>query len=295
MASYTLLYNRAIKSLGRLTGMDGTAAKHENKEARMRSGILPLGKAWLALCLLLPTPSMAQSDFGVWADAAVEKKINKKWSVDVGAEWRSRDDLGKTDRWSFGFSGEYKPIKGLKLGAGYDLLVDNNERISYHDDPNEAGQANYGQPNKRADFWGTRHRFHFDATGSMKLGRWSLSLRERWQYTYRPEKTVNERYDYDDDEMDGKPKTYRGKGKNVLRSRLQVEYDIKGLPVEPYANAEMYNAWNVEKMRYTVGADWKITKKHVVGLCYRFQKVYNNDDDFEPDRHIIGLSYKFKF
>lgn len=247
------------------------------------------------LLLLFPLSLHAQSDFGLWADATAEKKFSKQWSMDIGAEWRSRDDVGKTDRWSFGVGGEWKPVKGLKIGAGYDLLVDNNERVTYHDDADEVGHANYGQPNKRADYWGTRHRFHADIAGSLAFGRWTLSLRERWQYTYRPEKTVSERYDYDDEEMDGKPKTFRGKGKNVLRSRLQVSYNIKGVPIDPYANAEMYNAWNVEKVRYTVGADWKVTKHHVVGLCYRFQKAYDDDDDYDSDRHIVGVSYKFKF
>ena len=82
----------------------------------------------------------------------------------------------------------------------------------------------------------------------------------------------------------------------VLRSRLQVEYDKKGLPIEPYASVEMYNdldGFKIKKMRYTVGADYKITKKHSVGLYYRYQDFPDNDEG--ESSHILGIGYKFKF
>lgn len=243
---------------------------------------------------IVPMAVSAQSDFGIWTSIGAEKKINKKWSVGLEGEWRTRNNLHTNDRWSVGVDGTYKPLKWLKFGAGYTLIYNNIEKITYHDDADEIGQANYGKPNKRANYWGVRHRFHVEATGDVDLGRFNLSLRERWQYYYRPEKTVDERYDYDDDEMDGKPKTYSGKGKNVLRSRLQVAYDIPNCTVEPYVSGEIYNSWEINKARYTAGAEWKITKQHVVDLYYRYQKSYNDDDE-TAEHHILGISYKFKF
>ena len=132
-------------------------------------------------------------------------------------------------------------------------------------------------------------------TASQKLGNFQVSLRERWQYTYRPEKTIDQRWDFDDDEYDGKSKTYSGRGKNILRSRVQISYDIPNSHFESYVSAEMYNGWSVEKMRYTAGVDWKITKKHAVGAYYLYQAVHDDDDDNEPNLHILGLEYKFKF
>ena len=81
----------------------------------------------------------------------------------------------------------------------------------------------------------------------------------------------------------------------MLRSRLQVEYDKKGLDVTPYINAELFNAWSLQKIRYTAGLDWKLSKQHTLGAFYRYQYVRNDDDDLEPNRHLIGVSYKFKF
>ena len=243
------------------------------------------------LCLLMGVTAMtamAQSDdFGIWTSVEVQKKIDKKWSVGAEAEMRTRDDAGTIDRWSGGFDVDYKIMKGLKLSAGYSYLYDNNLRQTFHSD---------GTLNKEAKYWGSRHRFQVSLTGERGFGNFGVSLRERWQYTYRPEQSVSERYDYDDEDWDGEAKTWRGKGKNVLRSRLQVEYKLKALGLTPYASAEMYNAWSVQKMRYTLGADWKITKQHVVGLYYRYQNVRHDDDfDNEPNRHILGLGYKFKF
>lgn len=134
----------------------------------------------------------------------VLRKLNKKWSVGVETEMRTRDNTSTIDRWSFGVNGEYKATKRLKFGAGYELLYDHNEKYTYKTN---------GDLNKYANYWGLRHRLHFDVTGNLNFGKWNLALRERWQYTYRPEKTIAQRYDFDDEDYDGKAKTYSGKGK----------------------------------------------------------------------------------
>ena len=233
-----------------------------------------------ALLLMGSMPIMAQSDdFGLWSEVNLEKKLSKKWSLDAGVEYRNRDNMKTADRWSFGVDANYKLTNWLKLSAGYSLLNDHYYKL------NDSGK-------KYADYWGLRHRFNVSATASQSFGNLTLSLRERWQYTYRPEKTVD-RWDYDDEEWE--KKTYNGKGTNVLRSRLQIEYDKKGLAITPYANVEFFNAWSLQKTRFHVGADWKLSKQHTVGAFYRYQTVRDDDDDNEPNIHMIGLSYKFKF
>ena len=247
---------------------------------------------------LLPIWGYAQSDdFGTILSVEADKKINKKFTVGLEAEMRTRDDVKTVDRWSAGVQVSYKLLSWLKASAGYTFLYDNNERISYYEEGDgkvEKGVVNVGDPKKCAQYWGTRHRFQVSLTGSHKLGNLELSLRERWQYTYRPEYTVDERWSYFDDDYDGEEHTYRGRGKNVLRSRLQAEYKIKGFPGTPYAHVELFNSWSLEKVRYTVGYNWKINKQHSVGLFYRYQTV-NSDDDNEANRHLIGLDYQLKF
>lgn len=249
---------------------------------------MTIKKLLLAAMLLMPTATFAQADdFGIWTSISAAKKVNKKLSFDIDAELRTRDDASELDRWSVGVGVQYKLTKWLKANVGYSLLRDNNQKITY--------KESNGMPNKRAEYWGTRHRVSASLTASQKLGNIELSLRERWQYTYRPEKTISQRWDYDDEDYDGKAKTYSGRGKNVMRSRLQVSYDIPHSHFEPYVNAEMYNAWALEKMRYSAGIDWNVSKKAAVGLYYIYQSVHDDDDDNDPNRHIVGLEYKLKF
>ena len=252
------------------------------------------------MMLLLPLTAVAQGDdFGLDFSLEAQKKLSKAWSLSLEGEMRTRDNTKTTDRWSIGLDVDYKVTKWLKASAGYTLLYDNNERISYFEELDDEvldGDADAGDPKKCAKYWGTRHRFNVSLTFDKKLfGDFKFSLRERWQYTYRPEYTVSERWSYLDNAYDGKEKTYESKNIHVLRSRLQVEYDKKGLALTPYGNVEFFNAWSLQKIRYTVGLDWKLSKQHSLGAFYYYQYVRDDEDDLEPNRHMIGVSYKFKF
>ena len=252
---------------------------------------------WCLIICPLSYSSAQSDDFGLDFSVEAEKKIDKQWSVSLAGELRRRDDAKTNDRWSIGLGVDYKIAKWVKASAGYSLLYDNTKRISYSDqeDVDDGDFDEVGMPKKCAQYWAPRHRFNVSLTFDKKLfGDFRFSLRERWQYTWRPEHTVSERWSYLDEAYDGKAKTYGGSGKNVLRSRLQVEYDRKGLSLTPYANVEFWHAWKLQKTRYTVGLDWKLSKQHAVGAFYYYQKV-NDDDDLEPNRHLLGVSYKFKF
>ena len=234
------------------------------------------------ILLVLALNVSAQDDFGMWYSVGAEKKIDKKLSLEAEAEFRTRNDSKTVDRWTGALDLSYKILPWLKASGGYKFLYNNNkEKITYN--------ANGAYNNWRPSYWSTRHRLHLDLTGSLTLGDFEFSLRERWQYTYRPEATTT-RYDFDNSKWEDT--TVKGKGKNVLRSRLQVEYDIPHSKITPYASVELFNAWSLQKTRYTLGADWKLNKKHEIGAYYRYQNV--NDDD-EPNGHVLGLSYKFKF
>ena len=249
--------------------------------------MLKMPKAALALlaAMVLAVPACAQGDTetGLWTSAEVQKKLSKQWNVSAEAEYRLRDDFGSTDRWTLSASAAYKPAKWLKLDAGYKFLrVLNDDETTWKDngvDPNKWTPA----------WWCTKHRLYASATATLPVGRFDLSLRERWQYTYRPETTVG-RYDVDDDEWEDKVKS--GKAQHVLRSRLQAGYDIPKCKVDPYASMELYHAkGGLQKIRYTAGADWKVTKQHVVSAFYRYLDSRSDD----PDMHVVGLGYKYKF
>lgn len=243
-------------------------------------------KFLLIFAIFLPLLAAAEDDFGLWYSIGAEKKIDKRWSAEIDGEFRTRNDARTADRWSIGADVDYRILKWLKASAGYSWLYNNNpEKITYHTD----GSLNGWRPS----YWGSRHRFNISLQGKISLGRFDISLRERWQYTYRPGQNVK-RYDFDDNAWDYN-RHVRGKGSNVLRSRLQADWSRKKCPFNPYASVELFNNWVLDKTRLTLGCDYKINKHNVVGLAYRFQATTSHDDDDEPNSHILQLSYQFKF
>jgi len=232
-----------------------------------------------------PLSSMAD-DTGLVLSAEASHKIKKGLNVDIEAEFRSRNDFRTADRVSVGADISYKVLPWLKASGGYCVLIDNNrEEITYQDDG-----VSYN--NWRPSYWGVRHRFNVTLTGSHKFQRVEVSLRERWQYTYRPSKVID---NFDFDEAMWEDHEVRGKGKNVLRSRLQLEWDIPKCKFDPFASVEFHTARRLEKTRFILGVDHTIKKTHNFKIYYRYQAVNNKGGDNEPDIHMLGLGYTYKF
>ena len=245
-------------------------------------------------CQMAFSPVRAQDDdFGVWAEANIEKKLSKRMTLEGDVELRTRDDVGEIDRWSVGVGVDYKLTDWLKAGLSYTLLDDNNHKV------NSSGK-------KYSDYWGLRHRLNVSLTASKDFGNLTVSLRERWQYTYRPEKTVDRYWNYTDDDDDryyGEPvvkrgvtetHTYRGKGSNKWRNRLQLKYKLTKM-WRPYINAEStIGGSGLDKMRYSLGTEIRLTKQHWLDTKYLYQHSYK-DDDSEGNRHVIAIGYTYKF
>jgi len=231
------------------------------------------------MALAFASQAKAQSDdFGIWTEANVEKKVNKQLTLDGGVEMRTRDDVGEIDRWSVGVGASYKLTDWLKASAGYTFLYDNNEKW------NNSGT-------KVARYWGERHRFNAGLTASYSFGNLGISLRERWQYTYRPEKTVDrERVSTGAIEE----KTYNGKAKHLWRNRLQLKYKVNKM-WRPYVSGETFvGGSGFDKLRLAAGTEVRLTKQHWLDFKYIFQKAYDDDDD-EGNRHVICIGYTYKF
>lgn len=247
---------------------------------------------FLALMLMAVGTLQAQDDFGLWASFAGSHKFNKQWSVGVEGELRSCENASQMERWSLGVDADYKIMKHLKASVGY-VFMDNRypEKVNLRKDET----VKWSRP----AYWTPRHRLMASLTGDLDLGRFNISLRERWQYTHRTAKTVQREYYTPDGELNYIEDDFReSKDTHVLRSRLQVEYDIKKCPVVPFASVELTNnfsGFNLEKTRYTAGAEWKLTKQHTVGLCYIYQNTSDDNDDDDVNSHILSISYKVKF
>ena len=229
----------------------------------------------------------AQSEAGLLLGAEADKKVGKELSFSIEAEMRTRNNFKTMDRWAFGLGAQYKMTNWLKVDAGYKLL---NTNFREDIDLKINGDYNHWRPS----YWGVKHRVYASLAGSYKFSNnIKLELRERWQYTYRPEKTV-ERWDFDEETWEDNLRP--GSAKHQLRSRFEVSYDRKRALFTPYASIELYHSWGIEKIRYNIGTDLRLSKQHGLSFYYRFQNMKHEDaDDYEPDMHYLGASYKFKF
>ncbi len=125
-------------------------------------------KRWVMVCLMgwLAVAGWAQeADYTTWAKMGVEYGVMERLDVSAGLEWRTKDDLGMTDRWGLDVAAKYKLLPYLKVGAGYE--------VHYR--------------NRGEEGWKFRHRYHVDGTLSGRWARWKLSLRERYQHTFNAE------------------------------------------------------------------------------------------------------------
>ncbi len=280
-------------------------------------------------CLLLASAAaVAQSDFGVWTSIEASTKLNKQLELSLEAEYRTQDMSTLSERIATGISLSYKnkKIPFLKADVGYSVMSMygmGETAIKYRtdDDGNfemdDEGNLIPKHMNVDSPYWYTRHRATASLTGSVKWGRFKFSLRERYQFTHRmrsycdrerwyydpyhkmfPE-DVPEYYVDDDPESDGysyMTDTKKAKSDHKLRSRLSVSYDIKQCPFEPFAEVEVYNeldnAFAYDKIRYTVGADYKINKEHKLTFYYRYQDYADID---EVSGHVLGIGYAFEF
>lgn len=144
----------------------------------------------LAPCSVLLVSAQEGSDeFGVWSEVGIEKAINKKWDVGLDFEYRAQ----KKGRFSAGLSTSYKVNKYLKFGIGYNFLY--TKKLEKYKDKSE-GEVGSDEwtigYNLTPKYWYPRHRFSVEAVGSIKLWKWlKVSLRERYQLTYRRAKTVD--------------------------------------------------------------------------------------------------------
>lgn len=243
-------------------------------------------KTIIMLMILLPIGVRAQSDeFGTWTSVSLDKKLSKQFSLGTELELRTGNNLKNIDRWSAGISVDYRLAKWLKASAGYTYLYDYHpEAYTYQDD---------GALNKRTmTYFGSRHRLSVSLTASKDFGKLNVSLRERWQYTYRPEQE-NMRMDYQHADL-GYSYSVRGKATNIWRNKLQLKYKTTGL-LQPYLYGETYvSGTGFDKLRLSLGTDLKLSKRSSLNVGYVYQKVYDNVDE-EGNKHVLSIGYKYKF
>ncbi|MBP9637176.1 MAG: DUF2490 domain-containing protein [Bacteroidaceae bacterium] len=240
-----------------------------------------------AIYLFVPTTLRAQrDDWGASYNLELEKEITKKFDISFEEEWRTRNDFQTTDRWMTTIGADYKLNEMLKFGADYSLI-------------------NYNSPNAKFAQWEVRHRWSAYLTASAEVGRVKISLREKYQQTIRmgvPSVSNDSTYNTETCKWDSNPKE-RSNPKKVLRSRLELSYNIRKCKFEPFASVEVTNALNdpeedgISRIRYTIGTEYKLNKQSSINVFYRFndERELGDSSDREIDSHYLGVGFSHKF
>jgi hypothetical protein len=269
----------------------------------------------LLLCLAPRVAAQAQEGFGLWTSAELTKKISKGFKLSVEGDFRMDDNWKTVDRWDLGVGADVRLLSFLRFGASYIYLRDYNPATTKIKSTADYDDGYYIlNRNSYASSWSHRHRFCMDLTASVTKSRFTVSLRERYQYTYEGSRSVARtkealRYSselnpetggYDlvdvipmDDTSDG-TKDYDSEEKNALRQRLKVEYNTRKCKLDPYASVEIVNEldkdFTFKKMRYTIGVDYKINKQNTLSIGYLYQRKFARDLNL----YALSIGYSLK-
>lgn len=234
-----------------------------------------------AFLLFVPLAIAGGDDSGYGLTVGGEKKIVKGMKVSAEAEIRTQNGLPDLERWTFDLGLSYRLASWLKSDVGYSFIN------RYHTSKLTS------KGNTINGYWGPRHRYYGGLTGQMEVGRWKLSLRERYQYTYSPLQYVP-KY-----RADGKRLTDEVEGPNhdhILRSRLAASYNIRRSKFEPFANIELLSdlsaGLSTDQIRYTIGTDYKLNKREVLTLQWRYKDRADQD---ESNGHLVTFGYSISF
>lgn len=269
-------------------------------------------KKLVALAVLMTVSiNVTASDFGTWLGAEAEKKVGK-FSFELGAGFRAQNNMKSVERWDASFGISYKPFKFLKFAVGYNYIYQYRieEKRNHYDEYEQAYEdrpseiiREYDGYNINKPYWRSKNRFKFDITGDVNIGRFNISLRERYQFThmnhvyysrdkYRLNGATGEVYF-----KETTKELKETRNNNRLRSQLKVEYDIRKCKITPYASIEFFNeldeAFILGKTRVRAGGDIKINKENKISVGYVYQD--ERDADIGETQHAIEISYKLKF
>lgn len=259
----------------------------------MKLALKPLAAAAIAM-----TCAMSAQAQGFSGEASVKYATPLHFDVSATVDYRTTDKLKDTDQWGLEVGLAAKPLKWLKVGVGYNFIQDHYP----------ASVSNNLKYDVNA-YWATKHRIYAGLTGSLKIWKFTLSLRERYQFTNRPGFDVP-RFSVDDGTPAGNKSVDR-KDKHVLRSRLELSFKpFKKCRFEPYVSYELYSQLHAvkdddkagkiteggrfaDKQKTTVGCSYKINKHNSAELFYRYVNA-SDPDDRDAD-HLIGVGYSLKF
>ncbi len=233
------------------------------KMPEQRTGIGRYGQISRHFCsiLFLMIPFWAHSqaaDMGLWAGVGLEKKINKKWSVNINAQSRFTDNISVLKAYLGEVGVSYKLNKHWELSGYYRYIA----RRKKNDDKTGYEYRSY-------------NRFYADLAYDHKLWKLKFSYRLRYQNQFQDDESAAEN------------------NSSYVRNKFELSYPNKSR-FTPYVSTDLfYEIGNeFDQMRNKAGLEIALTKHSKLDLSgftdYRLVGSQEN-------RFLIGVSYKVKF
>ncbi len=215
----------------------------------------------IILLVLLPAVLAGQkTDYGIWYEVRAEKKIVKGLRFDLEASMRTDRNASHIEEFYLEPGLRFKFNDYVAAGVYYRFIEQEEKDDKYH----------------------PRHRYIAQVKGTLpKVYRFTLAARYRMQVQNKT---------FINDVEDEEPLWGQ-------RFRLELEYDVKGMPIKPYANVEAQRLLSVptettiDKWRYMIGAEYTVNKKHTFGLEY----IYNESRVTKPAyMNLLGVTYSIR-
>ena len=207
----------------------------------------------ILIYLIVPVNSFAQNNtWELWTGATVSKKMTGRFKISINPEFRFAEQFDHKE-WRLETGVDYLPFQFLELGINY--------RFSSSHEP-DGDKTN-------------SHTFSSDVRFKYPIQRFKIEARGRFT-------NYNEF---------GEPMDFKNP---YLRYRLKMEYDLPNSKLRPMTSVEWFHQLSeheINKIRYSVGVDYRFNKKHALGATYHYQDYLKK----ERYRNMVELSYKFKF
>ncbi len=212
----------------------------------------------ILFALLLSAIAAGQTtDYGIWYEAKADKKIWQGLRADFETSIRTNENARNIEKFYFEPGLRYKFNDYFNAGIYYRFIGQEEKDGKYH----------------------ARHRWFAQIKASApSVARFTFGIRYRIQQQFMT---------YIEDPEDEDPQWYQ-------RVRLELDYDIRGIPLRPYVKTETQlllfdpNEYTVDKWRTMFGVEYTLNKKHTFGLEY----IYNDSRVTKPPfENLLGITY----
>ena len=193
-------------------------------------------------------------------EIGVEKTFFRNWEIGVESILKLEKNVSRIDEIDCDISVDYSPFKFLSFGLGYRLAFNQKRDSTYE----------------------KKHRYFAQAEFDQKIKRFKIDYRFRYQ-------NINDDFfQYEQDQP----------SKNILRNRLQLSYNIRKSPVEPFTYAELYgllmlNEDFASKIKLALGIRYNLKKYGEVKIYYRIDRELSSL--YPYTFYTIGLGYSYDF